>query len=397
MNTIFVNIASYRDHELIPTIQDCLNKSFYPHNLRFGIAWQHAEDDNSLLPYKENSQFRIADILSQDSKGCCWARSISQAFYNGERYVLQLDSHMRFVQGWDKILIDMLETCSSSKPVLTAYAGSYDETGFVSKVPWQMKPKCHFGHDGALLCIPVPFDKPCLSPVPARFLSAHFLFARGQYSLDVPYDPLLYFTGEEPTLAVRSFTHGYDLFHPHRLVIYHRYTREGRVRHWDDHKITEPDLVSKSRVRQLLEMEPCVIDFGSYGLGTERTLHDYELFAGIDFKNRRIHQECFDGIAPPASTDDRWAIPRKVLVHWKSDVVELPPDTTKVAFFVDDAEHKMLWHQDAFQKTDFQCDTVAEFSNLREPAFLVVWPHTAKGPGPKKYQFALRQNSVYST
>ena len=52
---------------------------------------------------------------------------------------------------------------------------------------------------------------------------------------EVPYDPELYFHGEEITLAIRAFTHGYTLFHPPEHVLWHEYTRYYRQKHWDDH------------------------------------------------------------------------------------------------------------------------------------------------------------------
>ena len=42
---IFIQIASYRDPQLLPTIKDCINKAKYPENLVFSIAWQHASFD----------------------------------------------------------------------------------------------------------------------------------------------------------------------------------------------------------------------------------------------------------------------------------------------------------------------------------------------------------------
>ena len=41
-DTIFVQIASYRDPQLLPTLKDMLDKAKYPDNLRIGISWQHA-------------------------------------------------------------------------------------------------------------------------------------------------------------------------------------------------------------------------------------------------------------------------------------------------------------------------------------------------------------------
>ena len=50
--------------------------------------------------------------------------------------------------------------------------------------------------------------------MPTRLVCAHFLFAPGSYVNDVPCDPDLYYSCAEITLAIRAFTHGYDLFHP---------------------------------------------------------------------------------------------------------------------------------------------------------------------------------------
>ena len=48
----------------------------------------------------------------------------------------------------------------------------------------------------------------------------------GQWCIEVPYDPDYYFHGEEISLAVRSYTWGYDLFHPHKIIAWHEYTRK---------------------------------------------------------------------------------------------------------------------------------------------------------------------------
>ena len=46
MSTIFVQIASFRDPQLNPTLQDMLSKAKYPKNLRIGICNQYNEEDN---------------------------------------------------------------------------------------------------------------------------------------------------------------------------------------------------------------------------------------------------------------------------------------------------------------------------------------------------------------
>jgi len=61
---IFVQIAAYRDPELLPTIRDCISNAKNPENLRFCIAWQHSNEDvwDNLDEFKNDSRFIILDI-----------------------------------------------------------------------------------------------------------------------------------------------------------------------------------------------------------------------------------------------------------------------------------------------------------------------------------------------
>ena len=93
--TIFVQIASYRDPDLLNTLKDILDNAKDPKNLRFGIAWQHTDEDewDNLNEYLEDERFRILDIPYEDSEGACWARNLLQQLYEDETYTLQIDSH----------------------------------------------------------------------------------------------------------------------------------------------------------------------------------------------------------------------------------------------------------------------------------------------------------------
>ena len=108
---IFVQIASYRDPQLIPTIKDMLEKAKKPKNIRLGIARQfHPEDGfDDLSEYENDKRFRILNIPYTESTGVCWARNLTQQLYEGEEYTVQLDSHMRFEQDWDDTLIKMIK------------------------------------------------------------------------------------------------------------------------------------------------------------------------------------------------------------------------------------------------------------------------------------------------
>ena len=93
-----------------------------------------------------------------------------------------------------------------------------------------------FSPEGVCFTIPESIDdyKDRTEPMPSRFFSAHFCFTLGIFAEEVKHDPQFYFHGEEISLAVRAYTHGYDLFHPHKVVAWHEYTREGKTKQWDD-------------------------------------------------------------------------------------------------------------------------------------------------------------------
>jgi hypothetical protein len=312
-NTIFIQIAAYRDPELIPTINSCIENARYPENLRFGIVWQHDPTEN-VNNFKSDNRFRILDFSWEESKGLCWARSLTQKLYANENYTLQIDSHHRFDKDWDIRLIDMLKMTDCGKPILTTYAPSYEPGREIDmdKHPLKMVPTT-FTHYGTIRFVPRKFeDHECTGkPIRSRFVSGHFFFTYGLHCLEYKYDPNIYFAGDEISLSVRSFTLGYDLFHPHETVIWHQYTRDNRAKHWDDHNIEnfnskkidstwlKTDEISKMRIRKLLREENSKINLGIYDIGNKIPFDEYQKYAGIDFKSRSLHRYALEGKEPP--------------------------------------------------------------------------------------------------
>ena len=319
-NKIFIQIAAYRDPQLIPTVKDCIANAKYPENLVFCIAWQHAPEEN-IDELKAMDNVKIIDIPHFESKGACWARNQIQQRYNEEEYTLQLDSHHRFVYHWDELVIGMykqLQDTGHAKPLLTSYIPSFDpdnDPAGRSQVPWKMDFD-RFIPEGAVFFLPASIDdwKDKKAPLASRFYSAHFCFTSGQFCKEVPHDPEYYFHGEEISIAVRAYTHGYDLFHPHRIIAWHEYTRKGRTKHWDDHsgdiknKIVDKkdwaqrnsDCHKRNRVLFSMDGEKHeTIDWGPYGFGKVRTLKQYEMYAGLHFGKRAVQQETLDRKYPP--------------------------------------------------------------------------------------------------
>jgi hypothetical protein len=399
---IFVSIASYRDPELLPTIFNCIENAMFPETLIFGIAWQHCDDDDwdNLNIYKNDSRFRILDIDYKESKGVCWARNLIQAKYDNESYYMQLDSHHRFIKNWDTELTDMihyLQCKGNYKPILSVYLPDYfpnnDPSGRTNEA-WVLNID-RFLPEGAVFLKPEGLDnwKNLKEPVPARFISGHFVFTIGDFVKEVPYDPNFYFHGEETSLAARAFTHGYDLFTPHKIYAWHEYTREGKKKHWDDNSFSDLDKYSYSRFRDLFGMNeegcsPCAEkSFGKYWLGKERTLEQYERYTGIKFKTRQIHKEALENKPPPLQSDYDNGLCNKIKICidvYKGSL----PETDYVSFAVatlDELGHD-IFRQDAGKeeidnvlntsKTDQFIHIWREYEDSKLPYSWRVWPYS---------------------
>src|SRR5262245_27432188 len=119
--TIFVSIAAYRDVDLARTVDDCMAKARDPKDIRFGICWQRGPAEPE-LPFFDDHRFRIKKVHWYQSGGACWARAEIMKFWDGEEFFLQLDSHHRFVEGWDTKLRRYAELSGSNKPIIGTYA-----------------------------------------------------------------------------------------------------------------------------------------------------------------------------------------------------------------------------------------------------------------------------------
>lgn len=302
--TIFIAIAAYRDADLARTVADCVAKARWPEELRFGICWQYAPDDLA-PPDVGVAKLRQIDVPWKKSQGACWARDQALSLYQGEDFLFQIDSHHRFVEHWDAILLSQIEASGETKPLLTAYAQAFDPSGKLptAGLPTMMLLK-EFTEQGiptfAQAARPEWRGGP---PRRARFLSGHFIFTLGRFVQDVPYDPDLYFIGEEISMAVRAFTHGYSLLHPSEHVMWHEYSRKQRIMHWDDHQAGQRNSASLNKVRQILTGDICGLD----GLGSARSLAEYENYAGMNFTSARASGGAYNGAeprqAPPAGQD----------------------------------------------------------------------------------------------
>ena len=306
---IFVQIASYRDPDIENTIKDIITKSDKPDNLIFGICDQYGPE-NRHLPEYDSENFRVIRMPFYISDGLGFARaSIQKLYFEGDaKYTMQLDSHMRFAPSWDTKLIGMLNSTESKKPIISHYCAGFSskdvkDDKFLSKDhPFKMY--ClRFNDTGTVSFRQKHMSKDEIKtgkPLPSMLMSGHFYFTLASHIKEYKYDPQLYFAGDEISLATRSWTRGWDIFAPTENVVFHNYTREERVCHWSDQKVSYGELHKKSleRLRQMLAgEEDKSFDIRGVGLGKERSLEEYEKASGIDFSSRVLSDNAKNGIA----------------------------------------------------------------------------------------------------
>lgn len=308
--TIFVQIASYRDPELIWTVKSLFETAKYPERIFVGICNQidletDKEFNSEVYPFKKNVREII--VPAQESKGVCWARAEAQKLYRNEDFVLMIDSHMRFIKDWDELFIEELKLCNSEKPIFANYPAAYippnDVKPINAAIVQVAKP---FNDQGQLRFTSRTFSKATEKPLKGAFIAAGFLFSKGSLIKEIPYDPHMYFGQEEISLALRFYTHGWDVFSPRKNFIYHMYIKVGedrkRVLQWEDNKDwTKQSTIGKKRFEYLTSgvkdknSDEYLIDIEKYSLGKVRTLKEFEELTGINFAKKQISEKGLKG------------------------------------------------------------------------------------------------------
>ena len=306
---IFISIASYQDLLLPITINSAYTNAKFKENLRFGIVDQcNVRLDFSKAKIKD--QITYLHVEPKNARGPCWARSLAQTLMNDEEYFLQVDSHTTFEKDWDEYLIKYIKTIKKDhkKPVISAYPRGFEIVDFNKKIFRKLQEDDHSTHvmildkeksfkDG-YFSMQKGLPSSSKSIYKGFLLSAGFLFAESEMVEQVPYDPNLYFEGEETTMALRLFTNGFDIFHIPRIPLFHCYVdysnEAKRPMHWNEEenkdrtvKWQELQSRSKERISKIITGDMK----GSFGLGLDRSLDDYKELSGIDIKNRKVIDE----------------------------------------------------------------------------------------------------------
>lgn len=362
--SIFVELTSYKNFDVSNTIRDCIVNCKDRENLYFGLCLQQDE------PLQEELQHeRIKSIIVpfKESPGPGWARSQAQSLYDGQDYVLRIDSGCRFAQNWDEELISALNSVGSEKAIISNYANrlgnNQKEVLDVAFKPlvYQFLNNVPHTWPGAM--------KGITSPVKGRWISDHFFFAKGQHCLECKFDPELYYAELEASTTLASFALGYDIFHYHKPVVWREYNR---LWNWqDDPNWWLKDFESKRRFSKFLSE----IENKEYPLAV-RNLKDYELFAGIDFLNKRLQKSTVMGQDPPCNYQNEEQWDREYMkdwlltAKWDFNQIEKSEDLDYWQLFIEDTKGNMITRQDI--RPDRDKDIIEGRVNVRKLAFKTI-------------------------
>ncbi|KRO94950.1 MAG: hypothetical protein ABS10_02210 [SAR86 cluster bacterium BACL1 MAG-120820-bin45] len=308
--SIFISIASYQDPLLVSTIFGAYNNAKNKDELIFSICDQ-SDNPINIDDLDFADQVRYEHVNPVFSRGPCWARHRAQTFYQEEDYFLQIDSHTQFLPNWDELFKEALLKIEAAgltdgyfaKPIITSYPRSFKVLDFErglfelntgdkhTQVITYMKDSL-FSRGSFSRQIGIPTKHTEITH--AYLMAAGCIFTRGKFVKDIPYDPNYYFYGEELSMALRAFTHGFSFFHIPDVPLFHLYTDVSNIPrklHWDpeddaNRAIKWHELEQKSLDR-LDDLFAGKIE-GSMGLGSQRSLKDYAVISGVDLKNKIV-------------------------------------------------------------------------------------------------------------
>ena len=396
--SVFVQLVSYRNFDTVPTVMDCLNKAYDKAGLKFGIVLQQDED---VPPELNMPNVKVHKVSVAESRGQGWARSVAQSFYSSEDYTLQIDSGTRLAEAWDSTLIEALKSTGREKPIISNFANKFNpDNGEMEVRDVAYRPHPHMFLNSAPSCWASPL-KGVKQIIPARILCDHFMFAVGSHAAECKYDPEMYWAEIDSAVSIRSFTHGYDMFNHFVPVAWRNYNR--RPQHWENH----PDWWLSSYRSSVRFGDLVAGRLESYGLGTARSLEDYQRFSGLDFVNRRIHRDVLSNKNPPVEypNDEVWekSMSRDyaITVSWDTEDIEKCDDYDYWYFAIEDAAGNNIVRQDLRHERD--APTLQFKTNYRKvffksfegrtPAALCIWPLSKSRGWLKKSKFPINSQA----
>ncbi len=322
MKTIFVNICSYRDKLLAPTLESLMQNESGRNKIVYGVFEQTSLEDSLLkkCPHllNDKSRVRYKRIDPEYSDGVVWARAINAMQIYDEEFQYQIDSHMLFDKDWDHFLmLDYMQGCKLAghdKVLLTCGTKNFDlENSDNDK--FKIK-KYTLTEDISVELGYYQFDKnmrlhahgpwiPARDVVgPSRHICAGNFFAPTKWIKEVGYNTNIYFEGEEQMLVITSFLKGYSIYHMRKAKTYH-YLRSAN----HESKQTVNPVIDANRIRMNQNRSEKELSDYIYSLD-ENQLESFRKYSGVDYINRKLEERAISRHLKSQAEND-WEVPNK--------------------------------------------------------------------------------------
>ena len=201
---IFVSIASFMDYQLEETIDSCLDNARFPDRINIAVCDQSKEFNQTI--HDKVKYYTFMDYRS--ARGPCFARHLLQTIMQDEEYYLQVDSHTLFDKDWDLNLTNHIEHLGKNA-IISTYPLDHGDDESKKDWTWTLVLDREQLFDRHTYFNTQRGANKSKTIHKGFLLAAGFLFSHRSFVEQVPYDPVFYFSGEEPSLALRAFTHTY--------------------------------------------------------------------------------------------------------------------------------------------------------------------------------------------
>lgn len=313
MKKIFVNICSYRDKLLAPTIESLIENESGRNKITYGVFEQTKLEDSLLTKYPhlvKNKQIRYKRIDPEYSDGVVWARAINSMQIYDEEFQYQIDSHMLFDKSWDNYLInDYMQGCRDlghDKVLLSAGTKNFDLDGnqitkhtltddiSVKLGYYQFNKNMRLYAHGPWISSPEKLQ-------PSIHICAGNFFAPSKWVKEVGYNTNIYFDGEEQMLVLSSFIKGYKILTQRRVKCYH-YLRSAN---WETKQHINP-VIDAFRIKMNEDRSEKELSNFIYSVD-ESILNEFKKVMGVDLINRKLEERAISRHIKP-QIDVDWEI-----------------------------------------------------------------------------------------
>lgn len=340
--TIFVCVSNYRDPDLPWTLLSLFGAAKLPHRIFVGVCHQTTENNldlhhelhellrtpehRSLLSFTSDpniflsTHVRFEFVPHVKSRGAAHGRAAAlKRLYCGEKYVVTVDSCMRFAHDWDDKALNALHNCASDKPIITEVPGTFDaREGILVMSSGRHVPSNFVTLPAAdpqhrhLITSSRPFAGFPARPVPQLLWCPYFSITFAVAYEEVPPDPNMRSLPMEIDVhltSARFWTHGWDFYAPLSGLCARRDDASARP---DPSELGKSPDDAVARAQGILEFrpwssirhdlkpqqnEPC-------GLGNARTIQEFHNHCSYDSARVEVHRNGRSGISANPHNDE---------------------------------------------------------------------------------------------